>query len=101
GIRDPLVTGVQTCALPIYLLDMAPQGQNHLGAAAPYVRDGARAIGEVEAAGGALEGQLGLLLLGDHPHAQAGLGANPLDERFAEIGRASCRERAGVWGVAR
>src|SRR5207247_6224093 len=28
GIRDPLVTGVQTCALPIYLLHPGPLGGN-------------------------------------------------------------------------
>src|SRR5205823_9284811 len=78
GIRDKLVTGVQTCALPIFLLDLL------LGVVGV----------EVEVAGG----RAALLAvvtgdaapLQDRPHVAEILNV----ER--EIGRASCRGR--VWG---
>src|SRR5207244_10470814 len=70
GIRDDLVTGVQTCALPICI------GQ----ALALEVDEGSISVSAVAAlAGAALF----------HPYA-----ALPV-----EIGRASCRERVEVSGV--
>ena len=64
----------------VHLLDVAAERQDHLGAAAADVRDGAGVIAEIEAARRALKRQLGLLLLGDHAHPQPGLGAHPVHE---------------------
>src|SRR5207247_2745905 len=86
GIRDPLVTGVQTCALPIFESDG---------------KDDIRAMAHAAKAAG-----LEYIAITDHSQSLA--MANGLDERRAlahalrvravdaegpEIGRASCRER--------
>src|SRR5207247_4943043 len=47
GIRDPLVTGVQTCALPISNLDL--MGRAHGGAAAHDLHAGGRKHALVDA----------------------------------------------------
>src|SRR5207247_6325668 len=91
GIRDPLVTGVQTCALPIY----------------SGVRGG-------ECRGGYLMGRLlqhavtwdrrAVSGVGDYRVSYRAAQRGPEDSRTAEhraahsrkIGRASCRE--SVWG---
>src|SRR5206468_6048262 len=91
GIRDLIVTGVQTCALPI------------------WIGKGERAFATAE--------QLGMRLCDKRPryrfdHAAGGeraLGAagaklDRAEDRLArrhtaKIGRASCRERGEIWGV--
>src|SRR5207247_6563256 len=88
GIRDPLVTGVQTCALPIF----------PVSAQAPYY--GQPYGGSYRSMGGGF-GRPGLspylnMLRGGSPAANYYLGVVPEFER--QIGRASCRER--VWRAA-
>src|SRR5205807_4427415 len=94
GIRDYKVTGVQTCALPIYLvggdgmrpiaveLELADQpvagDQRQKGQRADALRLQHREqLGELRVRGG----------VGDHD-----------GHRVAQIGRASCRERVERWG---
>src|SRR5690625_7641015 len=77
GIRDGHVTGVQTCALPIY-------------SGAMYVLD------DVLTAGWAIVASdyTGLGTPGSHPYLIGeGEGRSVIDAVRAEIGRASCRER--------
>src|SRR5258708_8798962 len=79
GIRDDLVTGVQTCALPISLV--GHMRGLHARAVAPG-RIGQ--VGDVAGAGRAVAELVGMALgEGDHVLGRADL----------EIGRASCRER--------
>src|SRR5438067_7403621 len=89
GIRDRNVTGVQTCALPIYL-PSEPVGP--LPAAAAELA--AVAI-RADRAPGRLAGA---------PHPAAGTGADGLKQsRYPpkpQIGRASCRERVQISGGA-
>src|SRR5262249_58640851 len=70
GIRDWSVTGVQTCALPIYTLATVQS-------IATQSLHGAKSLDQ---AGGDFEGRLLALA--------------------REIGRASCRERGKSWGGA-
>src|SRR5699024_11358918 len=91
GIRGRNVTGVQTCALPIFLPGLGPLlGQAGLDVAGLVV---------VEQRGGAGEGHQVRL-----PRGLA-LGDVALDEDVevpvvVEIGRASCRDRVCVWARA-
>src|SRR5207237_7273743 len=93
GIRDSSVTGVQTCALPIYLprlLPLRPAGRRgRPGRLFDLWLRGAGVPRPADATGpgaGAAQGADGGI-----PLAQgAGRG---------EIGRASCRERVEIWGV--
>src|SRR5205823_10078546 len=97
GIRDKLVTGVQTCALPISATRFADPGWAqaaiHLGwpaVAAAYVALAVAlaAISRIRMSGGELTDRIRAL--------------TPASRRaFAEIGRASCRERVWIWGGAR
>src|SRR5207247_7417579 len=80
GIRDPLVTGVQTCALPIYnaagsRTRLRPKRRPHLS-----WRTVSRSVLYLSTAD----------WLGAVSHSYQG----------AEIGRASCRERVRIAGVA-
>src|SRR5699024_11591729 len=77
GIRDRNVTGVQTCALPIY-------GQP-FDAEATYTI----ATNDFTAKGGDTYGVF----------AAAG-GWKDVGVALEEIGRASCRERGWIWGGA-
>src|SRR5438105_6467637 len=81
GIRDPLVTGVQTCALPIYLQRVPPvlHGQ---AARARHRRPGREVPAEVREGAGQ-EGRQ--VATSPAPARVPGTGT--------EIGRASCRER--------
>src|SRR5687767_15216314 len=87
GIRDKLVTGVQTCPLPISgdpgdARDTGDRG----GEGARAVDRAARGVGEVDVR----------MLVGDGPVAGAELaihGAIRGGDDVGEIGRASCRER--------
>src|SRR5262249_56052389 len=98
GIRDWSVTGVQTCALPIY------------GKAADQV-NAARATRRVFTEGPIDRGQAiqaGLELLFDGIAVAlrqivipvSGRTAEQLFGSLVEIGRASCRERVESWGGA-
>src|SRR5207247_8076074 len=85
GIRDPLVTGVQTCALPIFegvrVRLAGCQGRRDED---PSLRSGAG--DEV------VNGQFGLGRQRDDDGCRGG----SVETAAAKIGRASCRER--VWG---
>src|SRR5205823_11407124 len=88
GIRGKLVTGVQTCALPIW--ELFSLGEARVGAAAPHV--GPAAVREVD------ERE-------EFPqrpafHRLADPGQVAVLEQLGEIGRASCRERVWVGGGA-
>src|SRR5207244_9105266 len=93
-IRDDLVTGVQTCALPILLIEQKKhQSFNQQRAESREIRDESQSLAKQP------EGQHGVA--GDEKADQcgekAGLFANgfhaaPRLERV-KIGRASCRER--------
>src|SRR2546429_1539009 len=79
GIRDVAVTGVQTCALPIYRSSLkAFRG--------PGMKEGLRILEKIKK-------EFKVPVLTDiHEASQA--------EAVAEIGRASCRERGEISGVA-
>src|SRR5207245_4310852 len=95
GIRDATVTGVQTCALPIWPARLLPRRR--------------RDTGDARRSGAAADGQAARHLQQVRPHREdAVLGvADAAALRFvlgdpqhegadAEIGRASCRERINV-----
>src|SRR5207247_2919398 len=90
GIRDPLVTGVQTCALPIWLVRFQSLAQSSLivnlaVASAERLEPGNyRPI----AAGRDLIDRL----------ARIGLNHVCKDQPSDKIGRASCRERVSCSG---
>src|SRR5207247_8456746 len=94
GIRDPLVTGVQTCALPIWAEDEVPprrkQRRPPLDEQAP--RLDSRRLVEL---GTDLRQTARLVDRQACPH-QAG----PPDQDAREIGRASCREAGEITGEA-
>src|SRR5207244_8968791 len=89
GIRDDLVTGVQTCALPIYgsgkvvcstgLCGPEPGGHRRCGAALGIYSSSA-------------VGSLGMMLIMP-PDTQNSSSSTGL---MREIGRASCRERVEI-----
>src|SRR5205823_12438535 len=87
GIRDKLVTGVQTCALPISSDSRAPPSRRPPGPGRPGVRRRGRAGARTA---GAPRGEAGVPPSADRE--APGL-------RRAQIGRASCRERVEVWVV--
>src|SRR5206468_6045243 len=98
GIRDLIVTGVQTCALPICVTVFeALKAYDQLKAAGTAIRvidlysvapvDAAALVRAGRATGGRL------ITVEDH-YAGGGIG----DAVAAEIGRASCRERVWIWG---
>src|SRR5438034_11261159 len=82
GIRDHCVTGVQTCALPIFAVGLQRRG-----------RTGAQAKELLQ--------QIGDVLLTQHRM----VGRVEVEEKpdvlwdHPEIGRASCRERVEIWVV--
>src|SRR5205807_7440848 len=88
GIRDYKVTGVQTCALPIFIANINRNLNNrrspHLQIAILDRRASRRAAHTAPSASGAGSGT---------PDAPAG------GLLSAEIGRASCRERGSIWVV--
>src|SRR5205823_6887160 len=85
GIRDKLVTGVQTCALPILTLAREEPG----------VTDSSTAIVDLASVARAVIGDLAPLA----GAKRIDLGLSVADTGTAEIGRASCRERAEMAGV--
>src|SRR5207253_5267242 len=93
GIRDGHVTGVQTCALPIYLevikcadwiIDLGPEGGEEGGQVV--------AIGTPEKVAEAEQSHTGRFLRGVLHRAVI---PSAVEGPPNEIGRASCRE--GVW----
>src|SRR2546430_16216436 len=89
GIRDLTVTGVQTCALPIFKVDC---GLHRAGVdpASPYALSVARELGE----------ERGLVFDGIVSHSGHAYrttskpeAAVVAESERSEIGRASCRER--------
>src|SRR5207244_4862495 len=95
GIRDDLVTGVQTCALPISF------GMT-LGGGCEVVMHAARAQASAELYLGMVETGVGVIPAGGGCKEML-LRTDPKDafELIAyakEIGRASCRERVAVEG---
>src|SRR5205823_11735737 len=91
GIRDKLVTGVQTCALPISSTDALAQGIGDEGL------EPRREVGRFHSAGDVLQQTvdgLGRFHLG-------GRASQHVRRRQArQIGRASCRERVESAGGA-
>src|SRR5436305_15241266 len=74
GIRDADVTGVQTCALPIYFGDVL-QPNRHIIDAIPIAADA-------------------YVIDAGHLHGVIDMGQRIFERRAAvQIGRASCRER--------
>src|SRR5690606_40801702 len=99
GIRDFHVTGVQTCALPIFELDLI----NAIGGA-----ETAAAVEELRVAAlgksGSISGLLkGMGAMSPEERREKGPMINGLRDRVSaalEIGRASCRGRGRRLGVA-
>src|SRR5207247_5263035 len=96
GIRDPLVTGVQTCALPIFspanvmrLLEVV-RGAKSSKETIATVAELARRIRKVWVLAGNCDGFIGNRMLAGYLREAAFL---------VEIGRASCRKerRARCW----
>src|SRR5207247_7846159 len=93
GIRDPLVTGVQTCALPIWFggrpcaKTHAPPGQARWGR--PPLCKNPRSTGASPVGAAALVQKPTL------HRGKPGGGGRPCAKTH-EIGRASCRERGEV-----
>src|SRR5690606_40809826 len=97
GIRDFHVTGVQTCALPIF--------GNLAGLAGGAQGQGVGAAGLLGALGG-LGGAAPRVNTGNRikitPHVNESSQVRlELELESSEIGRASCRERGGITGVTR
>src|SRR5439155_14899774 len=92
GIRGGHVTGVQTCALPIFggVWSITPEAATATSGSTLRFRFGARRVFLVLGSHG-----------GDPRTVRVLLDGKPLAERFAEseIGRASCRERGEIRGV--
>src|SRR5205823_11764885 len=94
GIRDKLVTGVQTCALPI----SAPFLRVTVGSPI-YTADDEK-IGKVkEVRDQHFKVETGLLQRDYWLHADCVAQATPDDSVILKIGRASCRERVEISGV--
>src|SRR5207253_4353040 len=95
GIRDGHVTGVQTCALPICHRSRLPAPASRQSQALDH-----RAVEVLLTLQQALDPSQ------EHPRLSAlddavVIGARERhDLGRAEIGRASCRERVEIWGVA-
>src|SRR5207253_7991614 len=98
GIRDGHVTGVQTCALPIYAVDF------HRRRVVDEIEQRGECVAQADAAPAAVadvENALEFLL----EHARVVERGVAPGERMAgrcvqpaQIGRASCRERGEGWG---
>src|SRR5690606_40739181 len=93
GIRDFHVTGVQTCALPIYP-EAIETTRRVLGDVITYFDDAYDALSDADALAICTEWNEFRRPDFERMHAQL---RNPLV--FDEIGRASCRE--GVWSAVR
>src|SRR5205823_8942881 len=97
---DKLVTGVQTCALPI--CRVAGEGRLDAGEAVGILPDDplARRLQVAQGDGAAVGlAQPGEAVVGGelYDRAQRVGGVQPEGAEQGQIGRASCRERVGVW----
>src|SRR5262249_59940855 len=101
GMRDWSVTGVQTCALPIFtLLAAASGGAYEVG----VVRDGGTIAGRVKFVGkppklAPIPVNKNRDVCGERKPSEALLLS--ADRGVKEIGRAACREREESWAGAR
>src|SRR5204863_3723293 len=95
GIRDLYVTGVQTCALPIYP-DTAVANEAAAKVRRVHYLEAPVSGGEPMSAGtdGALNANVTFMAGGE---AAAFEAAMPLMTILGKIGRASCRERGEIW----
>src|SRR5262249_59868209 len=93
GMRDGSVTGVQTCALPIYELNHAGAKLAREAAAIAEKEDGRRRF--VAGAIGPTNRTASISPDVNRP----GFRAITFDELKTEIGKASCRGRRERWGV--
>src|SRR5207247_7540088 len=89
GIRDPLVTGVQTCALPICTEVRFARAQPGRALSRRAERASEPDLG-TSGNGGRLRRCPG----------RAEMGTTPRRAQGSKIGRASCRERVELTGVA-
>src|SRR5207247_8125416 len=95
GIRDPLVTGVQTCALPIFASHAAAQRKE------PVLMREAVGVKSYPAAPRLAE-SVAMVAASALPAAEMTVPEEIVAIRewnAAEIGRASCRERGEIPGV--
>src|SRR5207247_5632751 len=97
-IRSPLVTGVQTCALPI-----SPAPAPALAPSTPPSESPLGSAGGAQAPAGSLAG-LRVLIVEDEEAVRRPMarylrrrGAEVDEAADGEIGRASCRERVWMW----
>src|SRR5699024_11553822 len=99
GIRYRNVTGVQTCALPIYLLERAPPlFEPHLGIIIQSLCFRLKPVVNTFLVGNLLVDIPGLVAqIEDHLIIHRLVEFVGMD---IEIGRASCRGGGGVWWVA-
>src|SRR5205823_10631680 len=97
GIRDKLVTGVQTCALPISNFEMA----QNIGKAAAMVGMHVSKEDGVEPPHAAIEKQRNNVRVSaagiDEHRVFRRANENRIALADVEIGRASCRERGERW----
>src|SRR5207237_3142639 len=98
GIRDSSVTGVQTCALPIYHRLRAQVANAGLEADAALRRDDQKSVEADGAADVATERHADAAHLCTDPLRIAAYLFAPFELHCAEIGRASCRERGSMSG---
>src|SRR5207244_5117819 len=94
GIRDDLVTGVQTCALPILIANVSA-GTYTVDITMPSFKTLSR---KGLAISGGDRAALGVLILeiGGTQEVVNVTADAPLLQAQSEIGRASCRERVGM-----
>src|SRR5699024_11354962 len=90
GIRDRNVTGVQTCALPIFGAGAQEFGAGEGARGVPA--GGGRHLGEAD---GRVRAGRDLVLGGGAERIAGGTGGGSGSSR--KIGRASCRERVESW----
>src|SRR5207244_9717013 len=98
-IRDDLVTGVQTCALPIFLTDLLAFIFTAIAAVVilttGFIR--ADAIASLIVAAIMFRAAYGLLRDSGRVLLEAAPEGMSVTE-IGEIGRAACRDRVEVWG---
>src|SRR5205823_9571584 len=99
GIRDKLVTGVQTCALPIFMTTEGNEGNPGGDAILVFAPDGTESTFATDLSdprGIAFDPSGDLLVAELKASAQGDI----LKFSTNEIGRASCRERVKKWVLA-
>src|SRR5206468_5062789 len=95
GIRDLIVTGVQTCALPILYIKQVAAALGYIGLV-NYNRVTVAAMADgIVAETGAMRGRRRVGQMIDFVNKLQPTGASHLAEA-CQIGRASCRERVKV-----